>query len=173
MLPWSAIYHFVGCKDTFGNLHVSVCSLHVCSASVCTIHAYKISVCIIHACNISVCIIHAYKISVCLIHACSISTAVSNQPAVPLPAVCKPAVSLLQCLTLPCPQYVFPVIPLLPTSMQGAEQLLLAPTPYLIGLPASFLKKRGLTLVHSTYNVQTCHCLSLTVVRSLDGTSSY
>ena len=27
---------------------------------------------------------------------------------------------------------------------QGGEQLLLAPTPYLIGLPASFLKRRGL-----------------------------
>ena len=28
---------------------------------------------------------------------------------------------------------MFPVIPLLPTSMQSAEQLLLAPTPYIIG----------------------------------------
>ena len=53
-------------------------------------------------------------------------------------------------------QYMFPVIPILPTSMQvnsnmitiffkrsslpvqGAEQLLLAPTPYIIGLPSSF-----------------------------------
>ena len=30
-------------------------------------------------------------------------------------------------------QYMFPVIPILPTSMPGAEQLLLAPTPYIIG----------------------------------------
>ncbi|XP_035222755.1 MAP kinase-activating death domain protein-like, partial [Stegodyphus dumicola] len=36
-------------------------------------------------------------------------------------------------------EYMFPVIPLLPTCMNGAEQLLLAPTPYIIGIPASFL----------------------------------
>lgn len=36
-------------------------------------------------------------------------------------------------------EYMFPVIPLLPTCMNCAEQLLLAPTPYVIGLPASFL----------------------------------
>lgn len=36
-------------------------------------------------------------------------------------------------------EYMFPVIPLLPTCMGCAEQLLLAPTPFLIGLPASFL----------------------------------
>ncbi|XP_068906422.1 MAP kinase-activating death domain protein isoform X3 [Tenebrio molitor] len=36
-------------------------------------------------------------------------------------------------------EYMFPVIPLLPTCMSCAEQLLLAPTPYVIGLPASFL----------------------------------
>ncbi|XP_033004183.1 MAP kinase-activating death domain protein isoform X28 [Lacerta agilis] len=35
-------------------------------------------------------------------------------------------------------EYMFPVIPLLPTCMASAEQLLLAPTPYLIGVPASF-----------------------------------
>ncbi|XP_060556937.1 MAP kinase-activating death domain protein-like isoform X5 [Ruditapes philippinarum] len=35
-------------------------------------------------------------------------------------------------------EYMFPVIPLLPTCMSSAEQLLLAPTPYLIGVPASF-----------------------------------
>ncbi|KAL5276579.1 MADD family protein [Megaselia abdita] len=40
-------------------------------------------------------------------------------------------------------EYMFPVIPLLPTCMNGAEQLLLAPTPFVIGVPASFfsLKK--------------------------------
>ncbi|XP_023933689.1 MAP kinase-activating death domain protein-like, partial [Lingula anatina] len=36
-------------------------------------------------------------------------------------------------------EYMFPVIPLLPTCMGSAEQLLLAPTPYIIGVPASFL----------------------------------
>ena len=36
-------------------------------------------------------------------------------------------------------EYMFPVIPMLPTCMSSAEQLLLAPTPYIIGVPASFL----------------------------------
>ncbi|XP_055600915.1 MAP kinase-activating death domain protein isoform X2 [Uranotaenia lowii] len=36
-------------------------------------------------------------------------------------------------------EYMFPVIPMLPTCMGSAEQLLLAPTPYIIGLPATFL----------------------------------
>lgn len=36
-------------------------------------------------------------------------------------------------------EYMFPVIPLLPTCMSCAEQLLLAPTPFVIGAPASFL----------------------------------
>uniref|UniRef100_A0A182JYH1 MAP kinase-activating death domain protein n=1 Tax=Anopheles christyi TaxID=43041 RepID=A0A182JYH1_9DIPT len=36
-------------------------------------------------------------------------------------------------------EYMFPVIPLLPTCMGSAEQLLLAPTPYVIGIPATFL----------------------------------
>uniref|UniRef100_T1JDW8 MAP kinase-activating death domain protein n=1 Tax=Strigamia maritima TaxID=126957 RepID=T1JDW8_STRMM len=36
-------------------------------------------------------------------------------------------------------EYMFPVIPLLPTCMTSAEQLLLAPTPYIIGVAASFL----------------------------------
>lgn len=36
-------------------------------------------------------------------------------------------------------EYMFPVIPLLPTCMNCAEQLLLAPTPFVIGAPASFL----------------------------------
>ncbi|VDO98239.1 unnamed protein product [Heligmosomoides polygyrus] len=35
-------------------------------------------------------------------------------------------------------EYMFPVIPLLPAYMPSAEQLLLAPTPFLIGVPASF-----------------------------------
>ncbi|KAH8374014.1 hypothetical protein KR009_010758, partial [Drosophila setifemur] len=36
-------------------------------------------------------------------------------------------------------EYMFPVIPLLPTCLSCAEQLLLAPTPFVIGVPASFL----------------------------------
>ncbi|XP_022252703.1 MAP kinase-activating death domain protein-like [Limulus polyphemus] len=36
-------------------------------------------------------------------------------------------------------EYMFPIIPLLPTCMSAAEQLLLAPTPFIIGVPASFL----------------------------------
>ncbi|XP_011309315.1 MAP kinase-activating death domain protein isoform X1 [Fopius arisanus] len=36
-------------------------------------------------------------------------------------------------------EYMFPAIPLLPTCMNCAEQLLLAPTPFVIGIPASFL----------------------------------
>ncbi|XP_071548982.1 MAP kinase-activating death domain protein isoform X5 [Panulirus ornatus] len=36
-------------------------------------------------------------------------------------------------------EYMFPVIPLLPTCMSCSEQLLLAPTPFIIGIPASFL----------------------------------
>ena len=44
-------------------------------------------------------------------------------------------------------QYMFPLIPILPTSMPGSEQLLLAPTPYVIGLPTSFLKYNKLPLV--------------------------
>ncbi|KAK3768818.1 hypothetical protein RRG08_061276 [Elysia crispata] len=44
-------------------------------------------------------------------------------------------------------EYMFPVIPLLPTCMASAEQLLLAPTPYLIGVPASFFGyKKGFPL---------------------------
>ncbi|XP_069988793.1 MAP kinase-activating death domain protein isoform X4 [Penaeus vannamei] len=36
-------------------------------------------------------------------------------------------------------EYMFPIIPLLPTCMSCSEQLLLAPTPFIIGIPASFL----------------------------------
>ncbi|XP_054013519.1 MAP kinase-activating death domain protein-like isoform X2 [Hylaeus anthracinus] len=36
-------------------------------------------------------------------------------------------------------EYMFPAIPLLPTCMSFAEQLLLAPTPFVIGIPATFL----------------------------------
>ncbi|XP_043266245.1 MAP kinase-activating death domain protein isoform X8 [Colletes gigas] len=36
-------------------------------------------------------------------------------------------------------EYMFPAIPLLPTCMSCAEQLLLAPTPFVIGIPATFL----------------------------------
>ena len=39
-------------------------------------------------------------------------------------------------------QYMFPVIPLLPQCMPSSEHLLLAPTPYIIGLPRSFFEKK-------------------------------
>lgn len=38
---------------------------------------------------------------------------------------------------------MFPVIPLLPTCMNNAEQLLLAPTPFVIGVPASFFRYKS------------------------------
>ena len=40
-------------------------------------------------------------------------------------------------------EYMFPVIPLLPTCMSNAEQLLLAPTPFVIGVPASFFRYKS------------------------------
>ncbi|CAG9766594.1 unnamed protein product [Ceutorhynchus assimilis] len=50
------------------------------------------------------------------------------------------SMSVLAFVTMIYPlEYMFPVIPLLPTCMSCAEQLLLAPTPYVIGLPVSFL----------------------------------
>ncbi|CDS35809.1 MAP kinase activating death domain DENN [Echinococcus multilocularis] len=39
-------------------------------------------------------------------------------------------------------QYLFAVIPLLPSSLKGAEQLLQAPSPYIIGLPRNFRDSR-------------------------------
>uniref|UniRef100_A0A5S6Q1S7 MAP kinase-activating death domain protein n=1 Tax=Trichuris muris TaxID=70415 RepID=A0A5S6Q1S7_TRIMR len=45
------------------------------------------------------------------------------------------------CLLYPL-EYLFPVIPLLPPCFKGAEQLLLAPTPFVIGVPASFFEMR-------------------------------
>ena len=39
-------------------------------------------------------------------------------------------------------EYMFPVIPLLPTCMSCAEQLLLAPTPYIIGISGTFLQQK-------------------------------
>ncbi|CAF0861729.1 unnamed protein product [Adineta ricciae] len=42
-------------------------------------------------------------------------------------------------------EYMFPVIPLLPTCMTGAEQLLLIPTPFIIGVPASFFPYKGMS----------------------------
>lgn len=40
-------------------------------------------------------------------------------------------------------EYMFPIIPLLPTCMSNAEQLLLAPTPFVIGVPASFFRYKS------------------------------
>ncbi|XP_018646720.1 map-kinase activating death domain protein,putative [Schistosoma mansoni] len=39
-------------------------------------------------------------------------------------------------------QYMFPAIPLLPNSLKGGENLLLSPTPFLIGIPATFLSQK-------------------------------
>lgn len=50
------------------------------------------------------------------------------------------SMSVISFVTMIYPlEYMFPVIPLLPTCMSSAEQLLLAPTPFVIGIPASFL----------------------------------
>lgn len=50
------------------------------------------------------------------------------------------SMSVISFVTMVYPlEYMFPVIPLLPTCMGCAEQLLLAPTPFVIGIPASFL----------------------------------
>ncbi|KAK7085996.1 MAP kinase-activating death domain protein, partial [Halocaridina rubra] len=50
------------------------------------------------------------------------------------------SMSVLAFVTMIYPlEYMFPVIPLLPTCMSCSEQLLLAPTPFIIGIPASFL----------------------------------
>lgn len=39
-------------------------------------------------------------------------------------------------------EYMFPIIPLLPRVMKETEQLLLAPTPFIIGVPSNFLQYR-------------------------------
>ncbi|XP_055385928.1 MAP kinase-activating death domain protein isoform X2 [Condylostylus longicornis] len=53
------------------------------------------------------------------------------------------SMSVLAFVTLLYPlEYMFPVIPLLPTSMNCAEQLLLAPTPFVIGVPGSFIAQK-------------------------------
>ncbi|VDM59907.1 unnamed protein product [Angiostrongylus costaricensis] len=46
-------------------------------------------------------------------------------------------------------EYMFPVIPLLPAYMPSAEQLLLAPTPFVIGVPASFFAHKRIKEVPS------------------------
>lgn len=51
-------------------------------------------------------------------------------------------------------EYMFPVIPLLPSCMSSAEQLLLAPTPFIIGFPSSFFKfKFNFTLPNDVWIV--------------------
>ncbi|CAH8527637.1 unnamed protein product [Schistosoma turkestanicum] len=55
----------------------------------------------------------------------------------------KLSLTILSLVALLYPlQYMFPVIPLLPACMPDAEQLLLAPTPYLIGVPTAFYTAR-------------------------------
>uniref|UniRef100_A0A158R4P6 MAP kinase-activating death domain protein n=1 Tax=Syphacia muris TaxID=451379 RepID=A0A158R4P6_9BILA len=46
-------------------------------------------------------------------------------------------------------EYMFPVIPLLPSCMPSAEQLLMAPTPFLIGVPSSFFTYKNIAAVPS------------------------
>lgn len=59
-------------------------------------------------------------------------------------------------------EYMFPVIPLLPVQMPSAEQLLLAPTPFIIGVPASFFAVKKIespsdvVLVDLDTNEMTC-----------------
>ncbi|KAK2569106.1 MAP kinase-activating death domain protein [Acropora cervicornis] len=48
-------------------------------------------------------------------------------------------------------EYMFPVIPLLPTCMNSAEQLLLAPTPFVIGVPASFFRYKCHSLLFNVF----------------------
>ena len=43
-------------------------------------------------------------------------------------------------------EYMFPVIPLLPCLMPSSEQILLAPTPFVIGIPASFILLKKIQL---------------------------
>lgn len=43
-------------------------------------------------------------------------------------------------------EYMFPVIPLLPCLMPSSEQILLAPTPFVIGIPASFVLLKKISL---------------------------
>lgn len=53
------------------------------------------------------------------------------------------SMSVLAFVTMLYPlEYMFPVIPLLPTCMSCAEQLLLAPTPYIIGISGSFFLQK-------------------------------
>lgn len=63
------------------------------------------------------------------------------------------SMSVISFVTMIYPlEYMFPVIPLLPTCMSCAEQLLLAPTPFVIGIPASFLMyKKNFTYVNKIY----------------------
>ena len=44
-------------------------------------------------------------------------------------------------------EYMFPVIPLLPRCMNETEQLLSAPTPYIIGVPSSFFAYKNNTIL--------------------------
>uniref|UniRef100_A0A0P6EFU8 MAP kinase-activating death domain protein n=1 Tax=Daphnia magna TaxID=35525 RepID=A0A0P6EFU8_9CRUS len=53
------------------------------------------------------------------------------------------SMSVLAFVTMLYPlEYMFPVIPLLPTCMSCAEQLLLAPTPYIIGISGTFFQHK-------------------------------
>ena len=48
-------------------------------------------------------------------------------------------------------EYMFPVIPLLPCLMPSSEQILLAPTPFVIGIPASFILLKKIQLPNDVW----------------------
>ncbi|CBY07943.1 unnamed protein product [Oikopleura dioica] len=50
-------------------------------------------------------------------------------------------------------EYMFPVIPLLPCLMPSSEQILLAPTPFVIGIPASFVLLKKINLPQDVWVV--------------------
>ncbi|XP_065645694.1 MAP kinase-activating death domain protein isoform X2 [Hydra vulgaris] len=56
------------------------------------------------------------------------------------------SISVMSLTTMLYPlEYMFPIIPLLPTCMKNAEQLLLAPSPFVIGIPSSFFRIKGMS----------------------------
>ncbi|KRY91174.1 MAP kinase-activating death domain protein, partial [Trichinella pseudospiralis] len=76
-------------------------------------------------------------------------------------------------------EYLFPVIPLLPPCLTGAEQLLLAPTPFVIGIPASFFEMRQFSVLPTdivfvdldSSKVTIPNCVTIPVVPEPDRTT--
>ncbi|KAF3832947.1 hypothetical protein F7725_026612 [Dissostichus mawsoni] len=61
-------------------------------------------------------------------------------------------------------EYMFPVIPLLPTCMASAEQLLLAPTPYIIGYPPASSSTKLISKCQTIFGLWTLTAARLTVI---------